>query len=177
MKNWLLIIILSFTYIFNAAGADIVIKNNDSRKSIGKDIFIYVDKTRKLDIQDIRKRTDFIRSTKSVPNFGVEDYTIWIRFSVLNQSDESNLTLQIDHPVLDNIELYSDLNNKITVKKLGEAYPFKQRIYNDPSFIFQLDVPKEQEKVYYMRIESSDNIQLPIFIGKERNIIESTKNK
>lgn len=177
MKNWLLITFLSFAYIFNAAGADIVIKNNDTRKSIGKDIFVYVDKSRKLDIQDILKRTDFIRSNKSVPNFGVEDYTIWIRFSVLNQSDEPNLTLQIDHPVLDNIELFSEQDNKITVKKLGEAYPFNHRIYNDPSFIFQLNVPKAQEKVYYMRIESSDNIQLPIFIGKERNIIESTKSK
>ena len=178
MKNWLLIIFfLSFTYIFNAAAADIVIKNNDTRKSIGKDIFVYVDKSRKLDIQDILKSTDFIRSNKAVPNFGVEDYTIWIRFSVLNQSDEPDLTLQIDHPVLDNIELYSEQDNKITVKKLGEAYPFNHRIYNDPSFIFQLNVPKAQEKVYYMRIESSDNIQLPIFIGKERNIIESTKSK
>lgn len=177
MRKWLLLLLLSITSVLNAIGADIVIKNNDARRNIGKELLTYVDKTKKLGIDDIVKTTGFVQSTKSVPNFGVEDYAIWIRFSVTNESDNPNLTLQIDHPVLDNIELYTEKDQRYTVTKLGESYPFHDRIYNDPSFIFQLNIPKGTQKVYYMRIESSDNIQLPMFIGKERDIIESSKSK
>lgn len=177
MKKWLLLFFLCFINITHALSGDIIIKSDDPRRNIGKELFIYVDKTKKLNIQDIVKRTDFVASNKSVPNFGVEDYAIWIRFSVLNRGDDPKLTLQVDHPVLDNIELFTGNGNKFSIMKLGEAYPFHDRIYNDPSFIFKLNIPKGQRQVYYLRVESSDNIQLPVFIGKERDIIESSKNK
>jgi two-component system NtrC family sensor kinase len=172
-----LIFIIIFLNAFNALSDDIIIKDANNKLNIGRSLQYCVDSTKKLSIYTIEKRTDFIKSIKAVPNFGVGTFAIWMRFTIQNKSTDRNITLQIDHPVLDDISLYTKTEKGFKVNKQGEAYPFSKRIYNDPSFMFTLNIPVGQTRTYYLRIESTDNIQLPIFIGNEKTILENSNSK
>ncbi|TCD01049.1 sensor histidine kinase [Pedobacter psychroterrae] len=180
-KKWLLIIFLSIN-ISTVLCADIVIKKNDNkvtdaRLNIGTELYYYKDKTNILKVDEVATRTDFVKSEKSVLNFGVHDYSIWIKFSVKNDSDNADLTLQIEQPQLDEIALYRKTNTGYEVTKAGEKLDFKERAYNDPSYIFKLKVLPGTKGDYFLRIQSSDNMQLPIFLGTEKVILESAKSK
>jgi two-component system NtrC family sensor kinase len=176
-SKWFLIFIIIFLNAFNAFSDNIIIKDANSKLNIGRNLEYYIDATKKLTINAVENRTDFIRSVKAVPNFGVGTYAIWIKFTIHNTSADERITLQIDHPVLDDISLYTKTKNGFKVDKQGEAYQFSKRIYNDPSFMFTLDIPIGQTLTYYLRIESTDNIQLPIFVGNEKTILENSNSK
>ena len=179
VKNWALTLIIFFGCISAALSNEIIIKQHNQRLSIGNDLYYFIDETQELGINDIVNKTTFLKSNTSVPNFGVVKDAVWLRFTIHNQTDDPHLNLQIDQPVLDDIELYTRLQDgSYTITKLGEAHPFKERLYNkDPSFIFELDIPVGSKETYYVRVRSSDNIQLPIYIGSEKVILESSHSK
>ncbi|RYE55312.1 MAG: ATPase, partial [Sphingobacteriales bacterium] len=181
IRNWLFTLFL-FLNISNAISAEIIIIKNgngitDSKLNIGTELYYYSDTTNKLKIDDIAKRTDFVKSEKPVLNFGVHSYAVWIKFSVQNDSDYPDLTLQIEQPQLDQLELYTKTDSGYEVVKAGEILSFKERAYNDPSYIFQLKVQPGTKRDYYVRVQSSDNMQLPMFIGTEKVILQSAKSK
>jgi two-component system NtrC family sensor kinase len=176
LKRFLVIFIIVFT-AFNTFSKDIIIENSNKKLSIGKDLLYHLDAKKELTIQNIEKRTDFTPSIRSVPNFGVGDFAVWIKFTIFNQSNDSKIMLQIDHPVLDDITLYSKTKSGFDQSKQGEAYSFFTRKYNDPSFIFTLNILPGSKHTYYLRIASSDNIQVPIFVGSEKTILEDSNSK
>ncbi|MHA4896148.1 sensor histidine kinase [Pedobacter sp. PWIIR3] len=179
IKKWVLFGLLFISCLSHAFANEIIVNTNGPRISIGGDLSYFIDKTKDLTIDDIVKETGFIKSNSQVPNFGVVKDAVWLRFTVVNNSDDSHLNLQIDQPVLDRISLYSKLeNNTYHVTNLGEAFPFHERIYNkDPSFIFKLNIPVGSKATYYVKVVSTDNIQLPMFIGNEKVILEASQNK
>ncbi|MGY4385148.1 two-component system NtrC family sensor kinase [Pedobacter sp. UYP24] len=179
IKKWVLLIVVFIGYLSNASANEIILTRNSPRISIGADLYYYIDKTKQLTIHQIEKDTRFLKSSSPVPNFGVINDAVWLRFTLINNSEDTHLNLQIDQPVLDHIALYTKLkNNTYAVTTLGEAYPFHRRLYDkDPSFIFKLIIPIGSRVTYFVKVQSSDNIQLPIFVGNEKVILESSQNK
>ncbi|MES2829940.1 MAG: 7TM diverse intracellular signaling domain-containing protein [Bacteroidota bacterium] len=179
VKKWVLLLLLFIGYTTTAFGNDIVIKQNSSRINIGKDLHYFIDKSKKLGIKEISTEVNFLKSTSAVPNFGVINDAVWLTFTVVNLSDDNHLNLQIDQPVLDHIELYTQLENgTYAVSTMGEELPFREREYEkDPSFIFKLDIPTGSKKTYYVKVLSSDNIQLPMYVGNEKSVLEASNNK
>ncbi len=179
IKKWVLLLVLFIGCLLNTSANEIIIKRDSQRISIGADLYYFIDNTKILGINEIEKETHFTKSSSSVPNFGVLNDAVWLKFTVINNSDDSHLNLQIDQPVLDNITLYTKLkNNTYSVSELGESFPFYKRLYDkDPSFIFNLVIPIGGKATYFVKVQSTDNIQLPIFIGSEKVILEASHKK
>lgn len=179
LKNWTLLTLTLLLYALPGWCNEIIVKPANQRTSIGKDLLYFIDETNQLGIKNLPDFGNFKPTDTPVPNFGVTDHAVWLKFDIVNQTGESHLNLQIDQPLLDELELYElQDNGQYAISKLGEAHPFSERFYGkDPSFIFKLDIPDGQKRQYYLRVRSYDNIQLPIYIASEKVILESSHNK
>tara|TARA_B100000508_G_scaffold141096_1_gene146889 strand:+ start:127239 stop:129344 length:2106 start_codon:yes stop_codon:yes gene_type:complete len=174
------ILVLLFLPIIAFADNGFVInkKNLDKNKTIGKHIQFYEDVYSRYDINSIQD-IDFKDSHSDVPNFGMTNSTIWLRIILKNNSDESSFLLNLSQPLLDQVTLYSPLRKSkgYNVSKTGESLPFNHRKYDDPSFLFDVNLPPGKSAVYYIKISSKESIQIPLKIGSKNSILAEIKTK
>jgi len=147
--------------------------NSKDLVNIGKDIYYFVDSSSRLSINDIiyDSSINFIHSSYRFLNFGITGYTYWIKFSILNQSDDKNLILDIAYPTIDSIDLFY-VNNGLIHKISKGQYNFKDSQvpgYNVPDFLFSL--PNSGFNTFYVRFRSYKQLQLPIFVGSNYSVL------
>ena len=143
-KNILLkvVLFLSFTAYFSNSDAQAVYKDETQNMSLGTELFLFEDKSNKLEINEIEKIDKFEKSKKDVPNFGITTSTIWLKFSIKNQSKLNNLILQLNQPIIDEVSFY-DFNSetqKFDVSKMGEYQVFHLRKYLAPEYLFDIKI-------------------------------------
>ena len=118
----------------------------------------------------------FIKNNQKVVNLGVSKAAYWLKISVKNISDSEHLFLQVAQPTLDELIFYevNDNDSIIRFAKMGENYPFENRVYEDPDYIIDIEVPKNTIKTFIFKVKSGEQIILPISIG---NFNEDLINK
>lgn len=157
--------ILFFLLLINSiasAKAEIVIDQKTTRILIGKDLSI----SNSIEENPLKVLFNREISNQDVPNLGLTKENVWIKFTILNRSDEPKLFLELAYPILDEVTLY-EVNEKFIVNNfLSEKNNFTKRKYNYPNYIFDLDIPKNTKKTYYIKIKSSEQIILPVYVSK-----------
>ncbi|UTW64164.1 GHKL domain-containing protein [bacterium SCSIO 12741] len=149
------------------SSAQVVIQSAEVSVPIGLGME-YMEDVHGLPFEDASLVETWTPCDNEVPNLGLSTHGFWTRFTLRNETDERNLKLLLAYPMLDEVEFYApDSNGKYTVKKVGESLPFAQREVVSPNFIFQLDLPKNQEKTYYLRVKSLEQIILPIRVTSQ----------
>jgi len=184
MINFLKIKVLFFviTILFSASplqqlSAENVINFDDTKEVINltSSLFIYEDVTNSIDFNEVISK-DFLPIKQGVPNLGLSKSTFWIKFNLQNLSPERRLILKLSSPIIDKVEFFSpNWNGKYNSIKTGESYPFKTRKYQDPNFLFDLNIPNNQTITCYLKISSSEGIQVPISLGTEDVIFSQLK--
>ncbi len=153
-------------------------QDEQSIKSIGANIYLLKDETNSLTIDDVVNSDKFKKSTENVPNLGISKSTFWIKFSIQNKLVNRRILLQLQYPIIDEIEFYTpSKNNKFDTLFAGELLPFKERIINNQNYLFYLDIPVEETFTYYMKVKSGEQIQLPLLIGAQQPIYEDLIQK
>ena len=105
---------------------------------IGKQVYVYEDKTGQLQLQDILlKDQQFERSKQQVPNYGVTKSNIWIRMDIRNNSNEEWM-LVIGFPNIDTVSFYYPENGIYKLKNTGLGFTMDQRDFRAVDFIFQI---------------------------------------
>lgn len=181
MKNYFNYFIFSLffllsNYIVKANSSEkIEIFNSDSKKLIGKTIYYLEDKNNTYTIDEVMSSDSFQRSDKDVPNFGITDSYYWIKFTISNNTD-SELFMELAQPIMDEIEFYNSIDSttNFEIKKAGEIYPFSEREFNFTNYVFNLTINKGETKTYFLKIKSTEQIQVPIYIGSLLSIAESS---
>lgn len=147
----------------------------DSTKEllINNGVAYYVDGSASLTAGDLAYK-DFVDVAYDIPNLGIQSAPIWIKFPLTNYTSQENLLLMIEQPSLDLVSLYVVKGDTIThVATMGEQYPFPYRIYKDnPNYLFPIHVAKNENADILIRVKSADQIQLPIFVGTEKEVLE-----
>lgn len=175
----------SDVYTWNDQNSDLInqiqpfeyLENKEST-IIGKYIWILQDKSRKLTIKEILASSQFNKSNSDVPNLGVSSSNFWLLFSIKNQSSNANLLLELAQPTIDQIELYNiSKNGRLTYYKTGEDQTFNKRNYKHPSYLFNLNIPKDSTETYVMKVIGSEQIILPLTLGQPKAIHESIYHK
>lgn len=175
-KSLLFILLIWVSVVAVSASNPIVFSNTDEILSIGKDVYLLEDKTGLLTIDDVVNSTDFIKSEEEVPNLGITPHNIWVKIEIQNSSKEQDLILAVNNSLLNEITLYVNENGKYSFeRKLGEAQIFSDREYDDPNYLFDINV-SQGINIVYLKIRSWENIQLPIQIGTIKKTFESKKN-
>lgn len=178
-KLQLLFLFILVAVVHSASANDTTVFNNENIiQSIGKDIQILSDETNSLTFEDILTSKEFKLSTENVPNLGISKSTHWIRFSIKNELKNRRLILQLQYPIIDEIEFYSPTENHQYKKTIsGELVPFKEREINNQNFLYYLEIPEGKTYTYYLKLRSGEQIQLPLLIGAQKPIFEDLIQK
>ncbi|MCB9363049.1 MAG: GHKL domain-containing protein [Flavobacteriales bacterium] len=169
-----LILFLNSCYTYSNT---INIPEEDKVTNISSNLLIYEDSTSLLSINDILNKP-FKKHKQIVPNLGVSNSTFWIQMTIKNLSKLKHFILELSLPSLDYIEFYfPDSTDKYSVIEAGENLPFISRKYQDPNYLFDINIPQHETKVFYLKIISTEGIQLPIKIGPQNAIFNQIKNR
>ncbi len=130
-----------------------------------------------LSFEDV-KGMDFEEiQNNDVPNFGITSSTVWIKLSIKNTSDVDELILEVSQPILDEVELYDQTESGLRIMRAGEYFKFDERYYDDPNYLFPINLGYQQSKDLYLRIRSKENLQVPILIGSRQSVLEINKRR
>jgi len=152
--------------------------SNDDLHYVGKNLSVLIDKTGNLNFEEIKNSSNFEICTSEVPNLGFISGNVWVKFEVQNNSTETLVLLELQAPLIDEVQLFSpDENGNYKPLLLGQIQPFSQRKYVYPVCIFDMHIEPKQSKAYFMRIKSSDQIELPIKIGTRVSILTPIINR
>ena len=165
-----LLICFSFLLLTTRASADVIVRNSDGRIMIGRQISVLQSK-QELAFKDVVSSASFKKYDKDVPNLGFSAVSTWIKFTVTNQSQSPDLLLDIAYPILDEVELFTpDAQNQYKGILMGEIRDFNTRKYQHPDYIFDLNIPYNTSKTYYLRIKSSEQLILPISVNQKTDL-------
>lgn len=133
---------------------------------VGRYLDIFEDPTGQMTFEQVKSSAKFERSNKDVPNFGITNATYWLRLTVANQATDLRVLLNLSYPQIDKVEFYStDINGNIVTEISGEEIAVSKRGYRNQNFIFDLNLPRNNQKVYYLKIKSTEQILIPVSVG------------
>jgi two-component system NtrC family sensor kinase len=165
-----------------------------STKSVADDVDIFSDTSKTLDIvkstkvltdvsgtetfQKVLLSTQFKKLSQKVANLGVSQNSHWLKFRIKNITDIESLILEIDNSIIDELDLYTLLpNGEFLVEKIGENKRVNERKFNDHNFIFNVNIPKNQTRDFYIKVKSGDIIVVPIYLRTQKTFFESHLEK
>ena len=174
---WILLVLTLFCFNDQLFASEIIeFKDRNQLLNIGGSISILEDKSGVLTIQDVINKK-FKPSTSSVPNLKLSKSTFWVKFSIKNLTNENDLILNLSLTTIDDVTLYSQHENGFKKEFMGEIYPFHQRKYFDPDYLFDIDISMGETKNYYLQVQAKEGIQLPLKLGKKDIVFEQIKKR
>ena len=108
---------------------------------IGLNLEFLEDPTGKLKIEDISEpkwASKFIKSKEKTLNFGFTNSTFWIRFIVINNSDEESWYISQNSANTERIELFKKNKRKWKSLSTGTRKSIKTREIKDKGFLFKI---------------------------------------
>ena len=148
MVKLLLILCLCF---FNLFATTI---DTSTGKTSDFQIDYYHDGNATLNIDDI-SRLNFDHTSNSQFTFGYRDGNTWFKIKIKNQSDNENFVLYFTEPIWQKFDLYTDEDNSWKLSHAGLLIPLKERQITDVNPAFNIHIPKNSEKVFYICGSSS----------------------
>ena len=171
------ILLAFFCFIFCQLGATnievIQYEEHSGNLNIGKSVYLLVDSSNLLSPEKAINSKLYRKSSQKVPTFGFTKSTIWIKFKVKNNTQKDNILLSIDAPLIDNTELFYKKNDSILSTKISQSSSFHERKYKQPSYIYDLNIPYNKSQTYYLKIQSTDQIQIPLKITNSTNLFST----
>jgi signal transduction histidine kinase len=135
---------------------------------------IYEDYSSKLSAREILKLDSFKINLQPSPNLGLTNSTYWINLKIKNGSSNPQLLFGTTNTNIDTIELYEIVDGEaIYIQTLGDDLLYSDRNYSTQSFLFDLNIEKNDTKEYLLKIKSWEQLVLPLFIGDKTSVLES----
>lgn len=146
----------------------------EERRSLlaGKEIYFYEDISNDLELEDVLQLDSlFTQSSIQAPNFQYTKSSIWLRLSVLNNSQNSELALEINNSQLDELVFYEPEGIYYKRTLLGDLLPFDQRPFNHQNFILPIHQAIGSQKTYYFKVQSIDQLSIPVVVGQRDAVL------
>jgi two-component system NtrC family sensor kinase len=173
IAHYIAVVVFVLISSYSLAGDTVIFNNTQQVLNISSKIKVLHDETTKLKIEDVMRSDGFRIISKDVPNLGISTSAHWGRFTIKNETQISRLLLEIEYPIIDEVEFYTihkDSGHSVT--KVGEYKPFSAREVDNQNYLFYLNIPHGESVTYYLRVKSGEQIQLPVFVGTAKSIYE-----
>ncbi|WET71005.1 7TM diverse intracellular signaling domain-containing protein [Sphingobacterium sp.] len=172
MKCWLNLIFLFIFTCSSTCFGEVIIDKPTQRVLIGYGLERYTGKG-EPNFADT-SASSFQSLESKVPNLGISPADIWFRLPVTNKGKEKlELLLEIAYPLLDEVELFvPSSNGHYNSIKLGEHQSFSARKYKVPNYAFDIQLPGNEKTIFFLRIKSTEQIILPIYLSNERSFLK-----
>ncbi|MCG8673731.1 MAG: ATP-binding protein [Pseudomonadales bacterium] len=162
------LILFLIAVLISANGFAVVeIKPGIENIAISGDIDYLVDLHGEITIDQLlaedKKDTFQWQETKSTaPNFGFSTAVFWVRIQLDNQSQLSEFVLQLEYPLMDEVEFFYTNAGQVEMQHSGgDRYFFSQRVLEDRMFAYPLSVPLGESRTLYFRLQSTDTMIIP----------------
>jgi hypothetical protein len=144
-----------------------IIKDADQINSLQGFITYYIDTTGQLGIDQIKKK-EFQQVGKQYPNLGINDHPVWIHLKLKNESQSSQLMLQLVSSTNVLGKLYIEkAGGNWDEQQTGNLIPFSERSVKNGLYAFNLNLQKGDQKDYYLKLYSNEQILIPMNIGSQ----------
>lgn len=156
--------------------AQIIYSDPTRNLEIDNQLFFLEDAKDTMRIEEISRSDEFKLITRKVHNFGITSSAIWLKLSIKNKSHIGNLILQVNQPLIDELDLYYyDYRDGTFAKtSMGEYQAFHLRKYLTPQYLFDLRLHNDSSNTYYLKVKCKENMQIPISIGTRISVLNST---
>ncbi len=145
---------------------------------IGNNFEYLEDKSGKMTFETVIESKDFKLTGVDVPNFGITKSAFWLRCIIENQTQERDLFLNLQYPLIDQVLLYLvDTAGNYTVDTSGEMVPVNARKFTNHNFIFRLNIRPGKHKMVYLRVSSEEQILVPIALGGYSAIFQAANRQ
>ncbi|HLZ20419.1 MAG TPA: 7TM-DISM domain-containing protein, partial [Smithellaceae bacterium] len=170
--RWLLLPAI-LTIAFPAAAESLILKDKPCYDVSGYMEFLS-DPANNLTVQQVSERNDWAGTKHGkVPNLGLTQATIWLRFTLVNQADiTERFYVSLEYPVLNFVSFYTrDVNGHFREEHTGSTSPASAGVVPDRSFLFPLTVEPGKTTVVYLRVKSSSSLTLPVRILSDHALL------
>lgn len=169
--------IILFNAWFESSSSVLVLRDNKETYPTGDAIEIFIDRNDTADIHDVSS-ADFInkfeKSGLVSPNIGFTKSSCWVKLTVRNKASKiGKWYLEVGVPWIHNIEIYLP-DGKGSYTKEEYDYFSSEGNYLNP--VFHLSLLYQEEKTFYLRVNSKSSILLPVFIHSSSNIAAKERN-
>jgi len=175
-RIFFLLLLLQISFAAKLAAQSPVTFNGENT-IIGKYVAILKDSTDNFDLQTVSKSTAFVPSAIETPNLQLSKSAFWLKFSIHNTSASDSLMLELDYPTLSVCDFYYPENGGYKAQKLSDTLPFSQRKFQHQNFLFDFKLPKDSTATYYLRVESTEQMVLPLVVGTSAHVFQSISVK
>ena len=104
-------------------------------------------------------------------SFGLTNDVHWIRFDLPLYPAESRQVMEIDYPLLDDLQVWIwQRDDLVNTYQLGDRQVFKQRPILHENFV--LDIPPEGAVKVLLRVQTQGSVQLPVYIWDKDQFVE-----
>ncbi len=168
MRKLLLFALLFFGFVPSTFSQSLTIDDGFYREAMGKELTFFIDDTRSLPVDSIRKLDSKFKQVEAPrPNFGFVDGAVWLKTNIKNTTKNDEFHLHINQPTLDSIEVYcfNQFNETTCHTITGEAHPFDEREVTDRFFVLPVKVEPNISTELYVRISSKEPIEVPIYLA------------
>lgn len=143
---------------------------------IGKSVKYLAGENTPAGIDSVIKLNDqFQQSDADILNLGSQKTASWFTFILKNITSENNLYIEIDNPMLNEVECYMRIpNGEWTRNVISKDSTFSQREIPSQKLIFPVSMLAGESQRFYIRVKSNSQIVIPFKIGTQEQI--STRN-
>jgi signal transduction histidine kinase len=164
-------IVIAFLFQFSLSGQSLieVSSNTNEPINLGKQVGYFEDASGALSVDEVIKQT-FIPSQSLIPNFDVTTSTIWLKGTVVNNSNEE-LILEVENPLMDEVVFYLYHNDSLlSLESISKKDPFNKRAELNPNSRFSIKQHFGNDTlVFYISCKSLAQLIVPLNLGTYRS--------
>ncbi len=124
-------------------------------KTIDLNKYEYLIVQEDIDINEAINSKEFILLDNELKNFGINRDLMWLKYDLLNQSQEKTKYFYINNPSLDSLELYVVEGSKIIGSHSGgRLVDYNSKPIPSKSIIFKLELPQNVPISIYLQVNS-----------------------
>lgn len=176
--GFLMMLTLSFPFHVEADEIETTHLIPDNKKTvISEHLYLLEDKEKTLTIDDIVSvdvsKAFIPNNKKGTPNFGYTNSVYWALFKIENNTVFEERLLEITYPPLNEVDIYvfdgSEMMNEI---HLGANYPFYDRLYPYPNFMYIFNIEESESLTFYIRFKTEGSMQMPIYVWEQSGFMD-----
>ncbi|AMO55446.1 hypothetical protein GZ77_10150 [Endozoicomonas montiporae] len=178
---WLWLIVSSFSYVH--ADVTIITENTEELNLITVSEYLE-DPDSQYTLEEInRPEVDalFKPVQKTVFNKGISESVVWLRFDLRYLSyvgeELGTWLIELAHPPLDLVTIYiEDDWDGFQQLNAGDKFPFDVRLVEYPRLLFPVDIRSGDTLRFYVRIETSGSLYVPLKLWSPLAYIERSSS-
>ncbi|WP_373495961.1 7TM diverse intracellular signaling domain-containing protein [Aquiflexum sp.] len=117
--------------------------------------FLIEQRNESFTVDEIILSEDFNRVESASKNFGINDRIVWLKYKIINDSNENKKYFSINNTSLDNLKIYLVTDGEVVERQIGgREVRIDDRLIPSKNIVFELNLEKGQPYTIYMRIES-----------------------